>query len=89
MAGLLLQWYKKMTKDDIIGMAWEAGWDAHHCHFDARIERFAALVANAEREACAKLCEDLERKVGNTPYMPNGYTCADAIRARSQHKERI
>ena len=42
-----------------------------------QIERFAALVAAAEREACAKVCEDRERA--------NLYgvkECAAAIRAR-------
>ena len=49
-----------MTRDDIIRMAREAG--AHEKHlvmymdFDD-LERFAALVAAAEREACAKLCD--------------------------------
>lgn len=51
-----------MTRDDIIRMAREAGfvnlsdqyWD---CTTEG-IERFAALVAAAEREECAKLCEE-------------------------------
>ena len=46
-----------MTKEDIIRMAIEAGWDAHHAEFDTRIQTFAVLVASAEREACAKLCD--------------------------------
>ena len=46
-----------MTKEEIIRMAIEAGWDAHHAEFDTRIQTFAALVASAEREACAKVCE--------------------------------
>jgi len=44
-----------MTRDDIILMAREAGlgWvDA-----DDQLNRFAVLVAAAEREACAKVCE--------------------------------
>lgn len=52
-----------MTRDDIIRMAREAGYkhpDAvgeaeDFAYFD--FERFAALVAAAEREACAKVCE--------------------------------
>jgi hypothetical protein len=39
-----------MTKEDIIRMAIEAGWDAHHAEFDTRIQTFAALVASAERK---------------------------------------
>ena len=40
-----------MTKEDIIRMAIEAGWDAHHAEFDTRIQTFAALVASAERDS--------------------------------------
>jgi hypothetical protein len=49
-------------KDDIIAMARRAG--AHDDGFEVRfvelryLERFAALVAAAEREACAKVCDD-------------------------------
>ena len=42
-------------------------------------ERFAALVAAAEREACAKVCDERE--------LPNLYgkrECAAAIRARGK-----
>ena len=52
-----------MTKEDIIRMAIEAGWDAHHAEFDTRIQTFAALVASAEREACAKMCEEYFERV--------------------------
>ena len=52
-----------MTKEDIIRMAREAGFDPHDMSDDFTcnledIERFAALVAAAEREACAKVVED-------------------------------
>jgi hypothetical protein len=71
-----------MTRDEIIRMAREAGWpsmaldnlpgtgDMH------RLERFAALVAAAEREACAKVCMEHWLHGGNA------INCADAIRAR-------
>ena len=59
-----------MTKEDIIRMEIEAGWDAHHAEFDTRIQTFAALVASAERKVCAEICEWSE--------------CAGAIRARGQ-----
>ena len=52
-----------MTREDIIRMAIEAGWDAHHAEFDTRIQTFAALVASAEREACAKMCEEYFERV--------------------------
>ena len=52
-----------MTRDDIIRMAREAGIDWHQ-HWDIgadtnRLERFAELVAAAERKACAKLVEQM------------------------------
>ena len=63
-----------MTKEDIIRMAIEAGWDAHHAEFDTRIQTFAALVASAEREACAKEAETTFYSV----------QAAENIRARGQ-----
>lgn len=48
-----------MARDDVIRMAREAGfgpasaWDECYQLF----ERFASLVAQQEREACAKVCE--------------------------------
>jgi hypothetical protein len=72
-----------MDREDIIRMAGGAGfappdgsfitWDAS----DEQLERFAALVAAAEREACAKVCDGMDH---------NGVMiaadCAAAIRAR-------
>ena len=52
-----------MTKEDIIKMAREAGLHiATDVHWMPVIgveyaKRFAALVADAEREACAKVCD--------------------------------
>ena len=48
-----------MTRDDIIKLAREAGDDVEHTlpsDLDF-LERFAALVASAEREACAQIVE--------------------------------
>ena len=51
-----------MTRDDIIRMAREAGitselvfsgWGEHWIDIPVHLERFAALVAAAEREVCA------------------------------------
>jgi hypothetical protein len=41
-----------MTKDDIIRMAKEAGFERTKMH--GALERFAYIVAAAEREECAK-----------------------------------
>jgi hypothetical protein len=70
-----------MTRDDIIRMAREAGdylvdkRGREDFIFDCYgIERFAALVAAAEREACADVAEN-----GLI-----GHTIAKAIRARGK-----
>lgn len=50
------------------------------------LERFAALVAAAEREACAKVCEQLDIEgvnMGGEPSPAYGNDCAKAIRSRS------
>ena len=65
-----------MNRNDIIRIAQEAGWDAHHAEFDTRIQTFAALVASAEREACVKIAD------GWPDYDVQGL--AEAIRARGQ-----
>ena len=43
-----------------------------------KIERFASLVAAAEREACAQVCDELQQ------CWQSAGECADAIRARGQ-----
>jgi hypothetical protein len=65
-----------MTREDIENFTGQAGG------FDATpefLERFAALVAAAEREACAKVCDDLVLD----QYSASG--CAAAIRARGDN----
>ena len=48
-----------MNREDIIRMAREAGlWPAVTDMFPKEVERFAQLVAQAEREACIKACEE-------------------------------
>ena len=47
-----------------------------------RLERFAALVAAAEREACAKVCEARYMGDNNREDM-EARRCSAAIRARS------
>jgi hypothetical protein len=82
-----------MTRDDIIKLALEAGFckDSNGIYFRRAVtpdsdllpllERFAALVAAAEREACAKVCDELRDEDGFEPY---GTECAAAIRARGE-----
>lgn len=50
-----------MTRDEITSIAREAGFvgmDADH----GALRRFAALVAAAEREACAQICVGMSAK---------------------------
>jgi hypothetical protein len=76
-----------MTREDMIRMAQEAGWE--YATDDRGFEplwRFAALVAAAEREACAKVCEDMrptEREFDQRFFTACTLN-ANAIRARSQ-----
>ena len=66
-----------MTEDDIMLMALDAG-PLTQGPFKEWCKRFAALVALAEREACAKVCDEFQaRDVGMQPA-----ECAGAIRAR-------
>ena len=83
-----------MTRDDIIRMAREAGLEQTvsiapdgssrivSCPPIEPLERFAELVAAAEREACAALCD----KIADDDGFEGGYAdyCAHAIRARGQ-----
>ena len=75
-----------MNKEEIIKMAKQAGFErlGHDEHdyvcYPDDIVAFAALVASAEREACAKMCEEyaigLERNYSEI--------IADKIRARGE-----
>ena len=76
-----------MNREDIIRMAREAGFGGggfvmptHAGHITHELERFAALVAFAEREACAKIVES------DPSYDWHKFACeaANAIRARGQ-----
>ena len=76
-----------MKQEDIIRMAREADIDWHrHWNDDERnrLEHFAALVAAAEREACAKVCESMRTSVDrhNAVIQSSATDCAAAIRAR-------
>jgi len=63
-----------MTRDEIMRMAREAGFYFHDAGYapilhtvageysEACFERFAALVAAAEREACAKVCDEVDKE---------------------------
>jgi hypothetical protein len=84
-----------MTQEDIIKWAHKAApdmtWYAAIDEPDQAspeelgfLERFAALVAAAEREACARVCDELAER----DKLSNYYRiAANAIRARGQQQE--
>ena len=74
-----------MTHDDIIRLARESGgaditshgWTSWvGVHSTEFLERFAALVAAAEREKCAEICDN------SAKWSELAYALAAAIRAR-------
>lgn len=71
---------RNMTKQDIIRMAQDAQmpfyWRTNEITYLDKVERFAALVASAEREASAKLVDHILKEGGGT--------YGDAIRARGE-----
>ena len=82
-----------MTTDEIIAMATEAGLNSYRIapgETVAAWERFAALVAAAEREACAQVCDTHARgwKMNPGQIPEAGFVassnCADSCRARGR-----
>ena len=77
-----------MTREDIIRMALETGcWETDTGELvtdEIQLGRFAALVASAEREACAKVCENIYEGDEACGDWPTPEMCANAIRARGQ-----
>ena len=71
-----------MTREEIIDMAKQAGFEEHQAKFDTRFEPFAKLVAEHEREACAKVCDGYSD--GRHANMAD--LCAEAIRARGEQE---
>ena len=78
-----------MTKDDIIRMAREAGFERLGTYasfgedwvaFTESLEAFAALVAAAEREDCAKVCDEINNDYDGEEVSASWI--ATAIRAR-------
>ena len=74
-----------MNRDDITRMAREAGYIASQFTSITTLERFAALIAAAEREACARVCEEADNEAFDKTGCPAyGSECAAAIRARGE-----
>ena len=84
-----------MKHKEITAMAKEAGFARHEsglvCILDGlpdpelrALERFAALVAAKEREACALVCDAKAHEVRLWCNESNVIACATAIRARGR-----
>jgi len=80
-----------MTRDDIIRMAREAGFEVNFdiwavsvdgVHINKELQRFAAIVAAAEREACAKVCDE----VGDRDSGSHAWDAAAVLRAMGTTK---
>ena len=70
-----------MNKEDVIKLAIKH--TINGLEFDEEgLLRFAKLVAEHEREACAKVCE--EQMKGKSIWVKGAEACSLAIRARGQ-----
>ena len=69
-----------MKQDEIIELAKQAGFSDWAIQTPNDLIAFAKLVAEAEREACAEVCDDIhaEHEVKGANW------CADAIRTRGE-----
>ena len=89
----------ELSKDEIISLAREAGFETKVLNsidgeevlcFDPLItdmlKDFAALVAAHEREACAKVCDELQKQAELVAkcFDATAEECATAIRARGK-----
>lgn len=77
-----------MTRDDTLRMARECTapeWQddsAEGWHMGMDIFRFASLIAAAEREACAQVCDGQHDMARTSTGAARADACAAAIRAR-------
>jgi hypothetical protein len=77
----------KMTQDEIIAIARQVGFESNENDIykdlsleafvcvDYELVRFANLIAEIEREACAKVCDEFAERVASQ-------WCAERIRER-------
>ena len=76
-----------MTKDEIIEMVMQIG-GCDRPEYDSSalkiFETFATQVAAKEREACAKLCDELVSDENTIDYANGAYRCSALIRSRGQ-----
>lgn len=79
-----------MTQDEIISMAEESGMTQYVAAHNKYLQRFATLVAQREREACAEICDShaqhFNRNELRWEWSDEAAACADEIRARDTKK---
>lgn len=76
-----------MSRDEIIAMATEAGFELADNATDEALNRFrafAALVAAQKMEACAQVCDAKAHEVRLWCNESNVVACAAAIRERGE-----
>ena len=76
-----------MTQDEIIRMAVKCQLltaSNRDGLYAQALETFAKLVAAKEREACAKLCDELVNDENTIEYANGAYRCSALIRSRGE-----
>jgi len=74
-----------MTQDEIIEMARKAGlYQDINVSFHQALRNFYDFATAKEREACAKLCDELVNKENSSDYQNAANWCSVRIRARGE-----
>ena len=77
----------RMTQEEIIELAKQAGFEEHQAKFDTRFEPFAKLVAEKEREECAVFAEESFCGCGRSSCIDGdlrAHNIAESIRSRGK-----
>jgi hypothetical protein len=73
-----------MTNEELDRLWFEAMHQSIEANENFVRYRFAALVAAAEREECAKVCDRMAEEYAFEPFQPDPLDFSDAIRARGE-----
>ena len=79
-----------MTKEEMIELAKQVGFEEHQAKFDTRFEPFAKLVAEKEREECAVFAEESFCGCGRSSCIDGdlrAHNIAASIRARGDKND--
>ena len=84
-----------MTREEIVdaaartGLVLSRGAMTPLPEYIERLVNFAALIAAAENEACAKVCEETTAAWTQHLYNEGAMDCAAAIRARRENRNEL